>query len=233
MDDVIVTAFQFLLREQFPHMKGLQPPSLGVSLTMNPLGSHEFVQVINIGDLHWATISTVGCHLSTVKVFDSLHWKLNDNNLKLVAGLMQSQDNKINIEYVDVQKQTGTSDCGFFALAFATSICYSQDPEKLTYKQDKMREHIFNCFQENCCTPFPSTVNRSHVKPTKKSVSIYCTCRSINDGTKMIQCDECRQWYDVNCIKVDTKFLNNSKLKWCCSKCQGYNYIYNVCKLRI
>ena len=46
MDDVIVTAFQFLLRE---HMKGLQPPSLGVSLTMNPLGSHEFVQVINIG----------------------------------------------------------------------------------------------------------------------------------------------------------------------------------------
>ena len=40
----------------------------------------------------------------------------------------------------------------------------------------------------------------------------------------MIQCDECRQWYHVNCIKVDAKFLNNSKLKWCCSKCQGYIY---------
>ena len=58
--------FSIPVTRAIPHMKGLQPPSLGVSLTMNPLGSHEFVQVINIGDLHWATISTV-------KVFDSLH----------------------------------------------------------------------------------------------------------------------------------------------------------------
>ena len=81
-----------------------------------------------------------------------------------------------------------------------------------------MREHNIQLSSRKLL--YPSTVNRSHVKPTKKSVSIYCTCRSINDGTKMIQCDECKQWYHVNCIKLDTKFLQ-AKIKWCCSKCQG------------
>ena len=36
---------------------------------------------------------------------------------KLVADLMQCKDKEITLEFVDVQEQRGSSDCGLFALA--------------------------------------------------------------------------------------------------------------------
>ena len=37
--------------------------------------------------------------------------------------------------YCDVQWQSGGSDCGIFALAFATSLCSGQDPTTTSYDQ--------------------------------------------------------------------------------------------------
>ena len=41
------------------------------------------------------------------------------------------QTKSLTVEFVDVQKQKGGSDCGLFALAFIASICNGQDPTKL------------------------------------------------------------------------------------------------------
>ena len=62
--------------------------------------------------------------------------------VKLVADLMQTREKSLTIEFVDVQKQKGSSDCGLFALAFITSICNRQDPTELAYNQSSMRSHL-------------------------------------------------------------------------------------------
>ena len=36
---------------------------------------------------------------------------------------MQSKDRSIEVHYANVQRQSGISDCGIFAIAFATSVC--------------------------------------------------------------------------------------------------------------
>ena len=122
LDDKLINAAQLMLKErQHPLIGGFQLPVLGDSLAMIP-PDNEFVQVIlSCGD-HWIAVSTVGCKPSTLKVCDK-------RSLKLVADLMQTKS--LTVEFVDVQKQKGGSDCGLFALAFIASICNGQDPTKL------------------------------------------------------------------------------------------------------
>ena len=60
---------------------------------------------------------------------------------------MQSQEKQLTIEFIDVQKQRGGSDCGLFSLAFitVTSICNGQDPAKQVYDQTAsayMSQHV-------------------------------------------------------------------------------------------
>ena len=42
----------------------------------------------------------------------------------------------------------------------------------------------------------------------------------INDGTKMILCDECLEWYHAACVKVKGRF-DLPGLKWYCPICEG------------
>ena len=38
-----------------------------------------------------------------------------------------------------------TSDCGMFAIAVITSLLLDEDPSMVTYKQEKLREHLIEC----------------------------------------------------------------------------------------
>ena len=43
---------------------------------------------------------------------------------------------------VDMQCQEGTSDCGVFAIAVITFLLVGEDPSMVTYKQERLREHL-------------------------------------------------------------------------------------------
>ena len=47
---------------------------------------------------------------------------------------------------VDMQCQKGTSDCSVFAIAVITSLLFAEDPDKVRYKPEKLREHLIECF---------------------------------------------------------------------------------------
>ena len=49
----------------------------------------------------------------------------------------------------------GGSDCGLFAVAFATIICHGFDPSLCVYDQEKMREHLKISFEMEVLNPFP------------------------------------------------------------------------------
>ena len=147
---------------------------------------------LNIHNNHWITISTIGVPPSTVKVYDSNHGKLPHHEQKLVADILQSCQPDIVIHYIDVQKQANASDCGLFSIAFATAQNFGQDPAMIYFDQEKMRQHVINCFEIGHMSLFPTHGHRNPQQHTTETISIYCICRLIAEGT-MIQCFSCKE----------------------------------------
>ena len=59
----------------------------------------------------------------------------------------------LKFEIADMQVQKGSTDCGVFAIAVATSLLYGINP---SYKQDKMRDHLLCCLDSGSLSVFPS-----------------------------------------------------------------------------
>ena len=71
LNDKLIHASEQLLKQQQPHIFGLQDPILQITSTLEIMGNKEFVQILHHGQNHWITINTVGCSSNTVHVYDS------------------------------------------------------------------------------------------------------------------------------------------------------------------
>ena len=201
--DDVVNACQLLMKNQHPSIGGFQSTLLADVYGMDPQPNTEFVQILNVNRNHWIVISTVNCPQSTIDVYDSMQLSLSPHLKKLVADLLQSPNQEITIRYRDVQWQSGGSDCGVFSVAFATSICNGIDPVTVTFSQSRMRAHLLHCIEEQSMSMFPHK-HRAWKPTSKKSRSealpIFCTCRLPDNGTTMVQCSACSEWYHVACV---------------------------------
>ncbi len=223
LKDDIIRASQNLLKEQFPLVGGLQAPALAEKNVMEPQ-SGEFVQILCVGQNHWITLSTIGCPQGLVKVYDSLHGKLPSTSKRVIADLMMTRDKAIEVTYAPVQCQSGGSDCGLYALAFATSLCAGKDPVMITYIQPQMRSHLVTCLTKAAITSFPQRSSSRRVRiPTTRSelIPVYCVCRLPDDGGVMIQYTSCEEWFHRGCIQLPAKYVKNKKLAWNCRDCHN------------
>ena len=216
LNDKIIKAGMHLLKTAFPHISGFQDPMLQVTNTFNIQKSTEFIQCLNVAGMHWITIATVGCTPGTVRVYDSLNKKLTKALKNTVADLLHSSTKKIEVEYVNCQYQQGSEDYGLFAIANACELCSGGDPSVVKYTQDDMRKHLLKAFDTLRLMQFPSKMRRvsQHVLQ-REFIDIYCTCRMPNNGRPMIQCEVCKEWYHVDCVRAPRKVLNSS-VRWCC-----------------
>jgi len=206
---------------QFEELNGFQ--SVGCSFRMSFDVQNNFIQILHDKN-HWLTISTVETDESDVYVYDSLYRQLSDKVQSQIACIMKTPFRQINAHFIDIQRQSGTSDCGVFAIAFATSLCFGQQPELLSYNQPLMRQHLMKCFEAGKMELFPIARSR-RLKSTKitntQHIKVYCICRMPEmDEAPMIECSKCKQWYHTNiCIKVP-KEAWESKMAWLCTNCQ-------------
>ena len=92
--------------------------------------SDKFVQILHNGHNHWLTISSVGTTPSHILVYDSMYLSAGQATKQQIACPMRVSELNLTLTFVDVQTQVGGSDCGVFALAFATAICYGHSPGK-------------------------------------------------------------------------------------------------------
>ena len=54
--------------------------------------------------------------------------------------------------------QSNSTDCGEYALAFLTDLCYGKDPETCRYAGSKeFHQHLVTCFENGRMSPFPAT----------------------------------------------------------------------------
>jgi hypothetical protein len=60
----------------------------------------------------------------------------------------------IKSEHYTVINQSGSADCGLYAIAIATALAHEIDPALVAFQQDELRLHLIDSFQKNLITPF-------------------------------------------------------------------------------
>ena len=95
--------------------------------------------------------------------------------------------------------QSGSYDCGLFAIAFATALAHGCNPG--SYDQQNMRQHLSRCLQNKKMEMFEKT-RRTGMRKIIKTVDfleVYCTCRMPEiSGMDMVQCCKCNEWYHMH-----------------------------------
>lgn len=225
LSDNVIRATQLLILKKYPDTKGLQSPVLGQTLTFDiHQKGVKFVQVLNISNCHWITVTSIGCSDSSeVLVYDSLtSGDISFQTKQQIAALIYSNKSKVKVIIPRVQQQSNGSNCGLFALAFAYSLSAGQDPSTVIYKEKQLRSHLLTCLESQQVISFPCHPRRRQTKtPIVLEFSIHCICRLPEEG-KMIECERCLEWFHKDCVNtVPSHWRAKRRTKWVCEKCQS------------
>ena len=80
-----------------------------------------------------------------------------------------------------------------------TAVAFGIDP--CSFKQELMRPHLIQCFENSTVKPFPVVKMQEHRKTILFTVEIevICFCHLPEQG-EMIECSKCGQWYHISCV---------------------------------
>ena len=151
LDCDIIQQAHVLLQLENPAITGFQRPTLGPVRNFDVV-SGELVQILHTGNNHWVCISSIGC----VPGYVNLHHdsviiqEVEEQTNDLLGGRLIAIDPK------PVQQQTNGSDCGVFAVAFATCLVFGVDPTFINFDAQGMRSHLATCLRYGRISLFPS-----------------------------------------------------------------------------
>ena len=214
----IIDAAQKLLKQKVPLQNGFQDICCGRTCAFD-IESTEFTQILHNGHDHWLTISTFGTQEAEVFVYDSLYPSVSSCVKRQIAALLATKHKIITLKHMDVQMQSGTYDCGLFAIAFATALVHNEHPGKFLFNQDSLRQHLMKCLQLGEMTMFPvkrTRRNAGRIK-SKDIIEIHCSCRMPEvPGVDMIECSKCNRWFHFPlCVSVPQKAMTKGSLRYC------------------
>ena len=154
LDDDIINDAQMLIKQCNNLISGFQQTALGVFLNFEIMTS-EFIQILNTGQHHWVCVSSIGCAPGVVNLFDSYFTGIDNMVISQIKCFMGEDLLKVT-NVVPVQKQENNSDCGLFAIAFATCLTFQINPENVIFDCSQMRNHLKKCLTSGKMEPFPS-----------------------------------------------------------------------------
>ena len=156
---------------------------------------------------HWVCTTTVDSP-TEIKLFDSVgSFTTIEMSLLLQIAKVYSPGGVLRVRKESVQQQVGHTDCGCFAIAFATEVCQGRNPSAASFDQERMRVHLYNCLQKGEMSAFPQMQKISETIPRPKSqlfsYPINCFCGMPDEyDTDMIQCDSCNKWVHCACAGI-------------------------------
>ncbi|CAF2718166.1 unnamed protein product [Rotaria sp. Silwood2] len=167
LTDLHIHLFFELLQNQFSNINGLCGPAQ-THLYAGSLDNSIFI--FNTNNNHWLTIASLDSD-NIWKIYDSLSYP-EESLVKFFQDILPNEE-KVVLSFASVQQQVGGNDCGLFALAFVTSLCYGDIPSVLFYDQKSLRSHYVNCIENNEIQPFPSKSRRGSTRNNCKLVDLY------------------------------------------------------------
>ena len=127
LDCDIINMAQVFLQNINQNFDGFQRPTLGPVKNFD-IVSGEFIQILHTGNKHWVCASNIGCVPGAVDIYDILYHNVVEDEIKDQISSMFG-DVFSGIEVIPVQQQPYGSDCGVFAIAFATCLVFQVKPE--------------------------------------------------------------------------------------------------------
>ncbi|CAF4665546.1 unnamed protein product [Rotaria sp. Silwood1] len=138
LTDLHISLFFELLHKQFPNINGLCGP-VQIHLYTGSLENSIFI--FNANNNHWFTVANLDSD-NIWKIYDSLSYP-KESLVKFFQDILPGEE-KVVLSFENVEQQVGGNDCGLFALAFVTSLCYKDIPSSLFYDQKSLRNHYGN-----------------------------------------------------------------------------------------
>lgn len=151
LSDIPINLAQNFLQAEFPNIKGLQSTLLQSKKRLSPHTKNQ-LQIIHSQGNHWIVVSSIDCDGGVVNVYDSMYSELDPDTEKVVFNLFGT----VKLNFVNVQKQKGGSDCGLFAIAISTAISNGLNPSRIIFDQAAMRSHLVTCLNNKKMTLFPT-----------------------------------------------------------------------------
>ena len=230
LTDESINIAQILLQKQFPNIGGFQDTVIGKVQEFDTIpGSKKYIQILHAGSLHWLCVANVSEEKTSDEhyIFDSLSRKIiRDDIVKQIANYACSPATELLLNIESVQQQRNGVDCGLFAIAFATSLAFGENPGDICYDQDLLRVHLVKCLtnQNMCKFPTRSKGRIQRCKQVNSRVELYCSCRmpyfvSSDERYDMACCSKCSCWYHRVCEKIPDSVFTNKRKKWICLSC--------------
>ena len=151
--DMVINVAQKLLKSSFSNLKGFQSTLLQNKRSSSALELNK-IQIIHSHGDHWIVATSVEYDQHLVKVFDSIYDSVDDGTKEVILNVFGSSAIP---QCVKIEKQTGVDDCGLYAIANATCVCFGQDPALMKFNQSLMRLHLAQCIDNKKITPFSAT----------------------------------------------------------------------------
>jgi hypothetical protein len=206
----------------------------------------KFLQILNLGDMHYVLISNIGCGPGEVNLYDSLASEELGFELKLyIAAVCIDLEGTIVVYRRAVQQQGSQSNCndgnlcGVFCCSTATDIIINNNSPQI-HDETKMRDFIlnavFNSDSSEIEGAFPCLDEVSHVNfkiricdEKRYTISVSCQCklpilRDSSDlpANKLIMLESSFQF---GCLEFKSIDLSRH------AKCKGCNSIFHLgCK---
>ena len=132
LNDKHMNAAQTILENQFPDVEGLESTLLVQSTRGFSLRSQRelvHIQIYHLNSFHWVT-SVCLPNEDTVYVFDSQVSGppyLSSNLEQQLCQIYRTKQKSLSVEIPVVQQQLPReNNCGLFAIAFATEMCFTK-----------------------------------------------------------------------------------------------------------
>lgn len=201
LTDKHIQMAQELLHQQFPHFEGLLSPSIGTAK-----------------QLQWWE-NTLSRYL-----YDRLFSGMSLFTKEQIAALLFVEDkDDIEVTIPPVQQQSNGTDCGVFAIAFATALCYQLNPASLKFNRQVIRAHLWDSIQNGYLGIFPFEEASSKEVDRSLTIQVYCDCHLPYNPNKnrMAECSECKQWFHKKCQQIPDKVFKFERFKWQCKDCKN------------
>ena len=88
-------------------------------------------------------------------MYNSLKERVSNSLLKQVSLLLDTDCKNVKLIIEDTQIQKGGSDCGVFAIATATVLCYGMSPINCQRDQSLIAKPPQICFEKEKISLFP------------------------------------------------------------------------------